>query len=152
MALLDTTPSATEEADRAAIVHGILAIQAALAAKQRRPLGRGTHTKGVCVRAQFEIFDLQASGLAPALAARLAQGVYAHPGVYPAIVRFANARSLLVRDSKKDVRALSFAVQFPSGVLGSAASRVDYSMNNGTTFPINDAHAFASLMSVVSAK
>ena len=66
MALLDTTPSATEEADRAAIVHGILAIQAALAAKQRRPLGRGTHTKGVCVRAQFEIFDLQASGLAPA--------------------------------------------------------------------------------------
>lgn len=152
MAFPDTQPSPTEEADRAAIVHGILAIQAKLAARQHRPLGRGTHTKGVCVRGQFEIFDLASRGLEPAMAARLAQGIYAHPGVYQATVRFANARSLLARDAKKDVRAMSFAVQFPAGVLGAGASRVDYSMNNGTTFPINDAHAFATLMSVVSAR
>lgn len=151
MAIPDTLPSPTEDADHAAIVRGILAVQAQLAAKQQRPLGRGTHTKGVCVRGQFEIFDLKSRGLEPGLAARLAQGIYAHPGVYPATVRFANARSLLARDGKKDVRALSFAVQFPAGVLGVGGSRIDYSMNNGPTFPINDAHDFAVLMSVVSA-
>ena len=42
--------SPTEAADAAEIVRGILAVQARFAAEQNRPLGRGTHTKGVCVR------------------------------------------------------------------------------------------------------
>lgn len=142
----------TEENDTVTIVRGILAVQARFAALQRRPLGRGTHTKGVCARAQLEIFDLARVISDPRLAARLARGVYARPGVYPATVRFANARSFMTRDSRKDVRALSFAVQFPPGVAGPAATRVDYSMNNGPTFPINDAHAFAALMTLASAR
>src|ERR1700730_5991903 len=80
----------TEEAAIAEIVQGILSNQARTAALQHRPLGRGTHVKGVCVRAQFEVFDV-ATGRDPALAARLARGIYAKPGVYPAIVRFGNA-------------------------------------------------------------
>ena len=65
-------------------------MQANAAAKQHRPLGRGTHAKGVCARAQFEVFDVTV-GRDLRLAARLAKGMFAKPGVYPAIVRFGNA-------------------------------------------------------------
>ena len=41
----------TEQQDIADIVAGILAVQARFARQQKRPLGRGTHTKGVCARA-----------------------------------------------------------------------------------------------------
>src|SRR5207245_9529713 len=54
-------------------------------------------------------------------------------------------------DSKPDVRALSFAIEVPAGVLGPVATRLDYSMNNAPTFPINDAHAFAAFMRVQGA-
>ena len=47
----------TEDADIAEIVRDILIVQARFAAEQKRPLGRGTHTKGVCARATFEVFD-----------------------------------------------------------------------------------------------
>jgi mono/diheme cytochrome c family protein len=46
-------------------------------------------------------------------------------------------------DSKADVRALSFFIDVQPGVLGPEATRLDYSMNSATTFPMNDAHAFA---------
>ena len=42
------------------------------AADQGRPLGRGTHTKGVGARATFEVFDLSKTISDPALARRLA--------------------------------------------------------------------------------
>ena len=141
----------TEQADIADITAGILAVQARFARQQKRPLGRGTHTKGVCVRATFEVFDLAATVKDPALAARLGRGLFAKPGVYPATVRFANAASTINPDSNPDVRALSFAVQVPAGVLGAAPVRLDYSMNNAPTFPINDAHAFAAFMRVQGA-
>ncbi len=142
----------TETDDIAAIVRGILAIQAKYASAQRRALGRGTHTKAIGCAATFEVFDLSVTVGDRVLATRLARGLYAHPGVYPATVRFANARSFLTRDSRKDVRALSFSIQCPPGIAGPEGTRVDYSMNNGTTFPLNDAHAFATLMRFVSAK
>src|SRR5262245_51082043 len=126
-----------EADDIAAIIRGILAIQAKFAHAQHRALGRGTHTKGICVGGTFEVFDLSTTIPDKVLAARLARGLYAKPGVYPAIVRFANARSFLTRDTKKDVRALSFSLQVPAGVIGAVPTRLDYSMNNGTTFPIN---------------
>jgi hypothetical protein len=72
------------------IVKRILLMQANAAAKQHRPLGRGTHAKGVTARAQFEVFDVTV-GRDPALASRLAKGVFATPGIYPATVRFANS-------------------------------------------------------------
>jgi hypothetical protein len=48
----------TEQSDISDIAAGILAVQARFARQQKRALGRGTHTKGVCVRATLEIFDL----------------------------------------------------------------------------------------------
>ena len=80
-----------------------------------------------------------------ALAARLARGLYATPGRYPATVRFANADSNINADLKADVRAMSFAVE-PAG-----RQRQDFSTNDRTTFPINDAHAFATTVKVVTA-
>ncbi|HEY2432868.1 MAG TPA: di-heme-cytochrome C peroxidase [Vicinamibacterales bacterium] len=141
----------SEQTDIADITAGILAVQARFARQQKRPLGRGTHTKGVCVRATFEVLDVAASVTDPALAARLARGLFAKPGTYQATVRFANAASTIKPDSDPDVRALSFAVEVPAAVLGPQPVRLDYSMNNATTFPINDAHAFAAFMRVQGA-
>ena len=141
----------TEPRDIADIVAGILAVQARFARQKKRPLGRGTHTKGVCVRATLEILDVATTAGDPALAARLARGLFAKPGTYQATVRFANAASTIQSDSKRDVRALSFAVDVPPGVVGPEPARLDYSMNNAPTFPINDAHAFAAFMRVQGA-
>jgi hypothetical protein len=141
----------TEQADIADITAGILAVQARFASRQKRALGRGTHTKGVCVRATFEVLDVGAAVSDPALAARLARGLFAKPGVYQATVRFANAASTIKSDSDPDVRAMSCAVEVPAGVLGPLPVRLDYSMNNAATFPINDAHAFAAFMRVQAA-
>ncbi|HEX4065667.1 MAG TPA: di-heme-cytochrome C peroxidase [Acidobacteriaceae bacterium] len=137
-----------EELDSAEILRGILTVQRAFAAAQKRPLGRGTHTKGICARATFEVFDVRSRMTDPALAGRLAQGIYAKPGVYPATVRFANAASTIYADRAPDLRALSFSVEVP-GQGGPAYQ--DYSMQSATTFPINDAHVFAVLMRVLSA-
>ena len=142
---------ATEAADIAALTQGILAIQRRYATEQNRPLARGTHAKGICVRGQFEVFDLFQTMPDRALAARLAHGIFAKPGIYPATVRFANADSHIFPDRRKDVRACSFSVELPAGVIGPDAARQDFSMNNARTFPINDAHAFAVTTSVVTA-
>lgn len=142
---------ATENNDIQEIVRGILLAQSRFAAKQKRDLARGTHAKGVCVRGTFEVFDIEAKVSDPALARRLAQGFFARPGVYPATVRFANASSTIQPDYKGDVRAISFAVDVPAGVVGAAATRLDFSMNNSTTFAINNAHDFAILMRVLQA-
>lgn len=137
---------ADEDADIAEIVKDILTVQAEKAADQGRPLGRGTHTKGVGARATFEVFDLTKTVGDAARAARLAQGIYAKPGSYAATVRFANAASMVNHDGDKDVRALSFTTTIPAGIVGADAIRQDYSLNNATVFPLNDAHAFASFM------
>jgi len=101
--------SPTEEMDTAGIVRGLLNAQAKYAAAQNRPLGRGTHTKGVCARATFEVFDLSAKFTDQSLFKRLAQGVFAKPGTYQATIRFANAASTIYPDGKADLRALSFS-------------------------------------------
>jgi len=137
--------SRTEAADIDAIVSGILTLQARDAAGQQRPLARGTHAKGVCARADFEVFDIMKTVVDRALASRLARGLYATPGRYPVMLRFANADSNINNDSKADVRALSFAVE-PAG-----RQRQDFSTNDRRTFPINDAHAFATTVKVVTA-
>jgi hypothetical protein len=81
---------AREKADIEAIVEKSLLMQASAASKQHRSLCRGTHASGVCVRAQFEIFDVTEKRT-PELASRLAKGIFAKLGVYPSVVRFANA-------------------------------------------------------------
>src|SRR5262245_51551900 len=81
---------AAEKACIDEIVEKVLELQANAAARQHRPLARGTHAKGICTRAEFEVLDVTA-GRDHTLAARLAKGIYTKPGTYPAIVRFANS-------------------------------------------------------------
>ena len=44
------------------------------------------------------------------LAARLAKGIFAKPGTYPATVRFGNSDPQVNSDQKPDVRSLSFSL------------------------------------------
>src|ERR1700736_2491835 len=135
-----------EKSEIEEIVEKALLLQSNAAAQQHRPLCRGTHAKGVCARAQFEVFDVTV-GREPALATRLAKGIFAKPGVYPAVVRFANADPSINSDFKPDVRSLSFSVDLArDGIAGPDAKprRQDFSMQNATTLPINDAPAFVA--------
>src|SRR5712664_2885225 len=100
---------ATETSAIKEIADKSLLMQTNAATMQHRSLSRGTHASGVCVRGQFEILDL-AVNQPYELAARLAKGIFAKPGVYPAVVRFANADSNINSDFKQDVRSLSFSV------------------------------------------
>jgi hypothetical protein len=145
---LSTEKSVTEK-----IVEKVLLMQANAAAQQNRPLARGTHAKGTSARAQFEVFDVT-KGRDPVLAARLAKGIFAKPGVYPAIVRFGNADSKVNSDFKPDVRSLSFSVDCTrDGTVGPDAgmTRQDFSLQNTTTLPINDAPAFLAIMKLLTA-
>jgi hypothetical protein len=144
---------AREQADIEEITKRSLLMQANAAANQHRPLGRGTHVKGVCARAQFEVFDVTA-GPDRGLAARLAKGLFATPGVYPAIVRFANADPNKNSDFKADVRSLSFSVDLTQGETVTpdmAVGRHDFSMQNAATLPINDSPAFLATMKLLTA-
>ena len=135
------------------IVERVLLMQAHAAAQQHRPLGRGTHAKGVCARAQFEVFDVTV-GRDHGLAVRLARGMFATPGVYPAIVRFANSDPNINSDFKADVRSLSFSVDLTrdgTAVPDANVGRQDFSLQNATTLPINDARAFLATMKLLTA-
>jgi hypothetical protein len=145
--------SGAERACIAKIVEKALALQSNSAAQQHRRLGRGTHVKGTAARAEFEVYDVKA-GRDAQLAARLAKGIFATPGLYPAIVRFANADPKINSDFKADVRSLSIAVDLTRGgtaAPGANGSRQDFSLQNTTTLPINDAPAFLAIMNLLTA-
>jgi hypothetical protein len=144
---------AREPSDIAEIVRKTLEVQATSADEQHRPLARGTHAKGVCARAQFEVLDVTA-GRDPQLAARLAQGIFAKPGVYPAVVRWGNSDSKKNSDFKPDVRSMSFSVDLTRGGLaapGGNGGRQDFSLQNAPPLPINDSPGFAAVMKVLAA-
>ena len=134
------------------IVQESLFLQAKSAAQQHRPIGRGTHMKGVCVRAQFEVLNLSLK-LDLRLARRLGQGIFAKPGVYPATVRFGNSDARNNSDFKPDVRSMSFSVDLNPGSLATGPSlrRQDYSLQNTRILAINDANAFLALAKVLNA-
>jgi hypothetical protein len=137
-----------EPHDIAEIARLSLQMQANAAAKQERPLARGTHAKGVAALAQFEVLEVTA-GRSPELAARLAKGIFAKPGIYPATVRFGNSDSKKNSDFKPDVRSLSFSVDLSSN--GANFNRQDFSLQNTKTLPINDQPAFVAIIKVISA-
>ena len=142
-----------EKAEIEEITKLSLQMQAKAAAKQHRPLARGTHAKGVCARAQFEVFDVT-RGRAGTLADRLAQGIFATPGIYPAIARFGNADPNKNSDFKADVRSLSFSVDLDrvkANISGAHPGRQDFSMQNTKTLPINDSSAFLAIMKLLTA-
>src|SRR5450755_2107475 len=128
-------------------------MQTNAAAQQHRPLCRGTHAKGVCARARFEVFDVTFER-DPVAAARLAKGIFARPGVYPAVMRFANADPNINSDFKPDVRSLSFSVDISrerNALPEANFGRQDFSLQNATTLPINDAPAFLATMRLLTA-
>jgi hypothetical protein len=135
------------------ITEKVLVLQAKSAAQQNRPLGRGTHPKGICARAEFEVLDVTV-GRDSAMASRLAKGIFAKPDVYPAVVRFGNADPKVNSDFKPDVRSLSFSVDltrggsFPSST---GVDRQDFSLQNAPPLPINDSRAFLAVMKVLTA-
>ena len=144
---------AREQSDIEQITERSLVMQANAAAKQQRPLCRGTHAKGVCARAQFEVLDVTAAR-ERGLGARLAKGMFARPRVYPAIVRFANSDPSKNSDFKPDVRSLSFSVDLTrdgTAVPGANVIRQDFSLQNATTLPINDSTAFLAIMKLLTA-
>ena len=144
---------AREKSDIEAIVRRTLKVQATSAAEQHRPLARGTHAKGICARAQFEILDVT-GGRDPRLAARLAQGIFASPAVYPAVVRWGNSDAKKNSDFKPDVRSMSFSVDLTRGGLavpGGNGGRQDFSLQNAPPLPINDSPGFAAVMKVLAA-
>jgi hypothetical protein len=144
---------ARAQSDIKEITERVPLMQANAAARQRQPLRRGTHAKGICARAEFEIFDVTV-GRDPKLAMRLAKGIFATPGVYPAIVRFGNSDPKANSDFKADVRCLSFSVDLTrNGTVApdTNGGRQDFSLQNATTLPINDSPAFLALMKVLTA-
>jgi hypothetical protein len=144
---------AREQSDIKEITERVLLMQANAASLQRQPLRRGTHAKGICARAQFEVFDVTA-GRDPKLAMRLAKGIFSTPGVYPATVRFGNSDPKSNSDFKADVRSLSFSVDLTrngTAVSDTNGGRQDFSLQNATTLPINDSPAFLALMKVLTA-
>src|SRR5450631_933522 len=114
----------SEESVIEEIKKNILLMQSKTAKEQNRPLRPGTHAKGICVRAEFEIFDLNKIKTAIP-ASRLAKGIFVRPAVYPAIVRFANADSNVNPDSKPDVRAMSFSVDLTNGGKENSGFNID---------------------------
>ena len=135
------------------IAKNILVMQSKTAKDQNRPLRRGTHAKGICVRAQFEVFN-PGEGRREEESARIAKGIFAMPGVYPAVVRFANADSNINPDSKPDVRSLSFSVDLTKGGKennGMVGIRQDFSMQNAMFLPINDSAAFLAITKLLIA-
>jgi len=137
----------TEAQDIEYIKQGIGFLQAA-EAKRGGEVLRGTHAKGICVKGNLEIFDLNQSSLPPEIAANLSRGMFSQAGKYNTIVRFANADGKKASDQEPDVRAISLAVDVPP-YLSNAQGRMDFAMNDATTFPINDAHVFAEIMRFV---
>ena len=132
------------------IVEKVLLMQADAAAKKNSPLRRGTHAKGVSLRGQLEVFDLT-TGRDPGLAARLAKGIFARPGTYPATLRFANSDPHVNSDFKPDVRSLSFSVDLTTAGSANDAKRQDFTLQNATTLPLNDARAFLITMKALTA-
>jgi hypothetical protein len=142
-----------EKSDVEEIAAKSLLMQTNAAAQQHRPLCRGTHAKGVCARARFEVFDVTFER-DPVAAARLAKGIFARPGVYPAVVRFANADPNINSDFKPDVRSLSFSVDISrerKALPDTNFGRQDFSLQNATMLPINDAPAFLATMRLLTA-
>lgn len=129
----------TEAEDVKNIRSGILFLQKQQA-KESGKILRGTHAKGICVRGELSILDLD-------LGSPLKRGMFSVPATHLTTLRFANAEGKILPDQEPDVRAVSLAVETPVSISNSQ-SRMDFALNNAPTFPINDAHVFGNLMVV----
>lgn len=131
-----------EDQLQARIKEGILDIQSQNTLPNGQRL-RGTHSKGVCANANFEVY-----GASEVIPQELQVGLFSKPNTYKANVRFANAESKILPDQEPDVRSLSFSVEGVEPSISNSQGRIDFSTNDSTTFPINSAETFASLMTL----
>lgn len=129
----------TETEDIKNIRSGILFLQKQQA-EQSGTVLRGTHAKGICVKGELTILDLDSES-------PLKRGMFSLPATYPTTLRFANAEGKILPDQEPDVRAVSLAVETPVAISNNQG-RMDFALNNAPTFPINDAHVFGNLMVV----
>ena len=135
------------------IVEKVLLMQANSAAQQHRPLGRGTHAKGICARAQFEVFDVTV-GTRPCFGGAARQGNFRRSlaSIRPSCGLGTPIRSEL--RFQADVRSLSFSVDLtrdgtaPPG--RTSAGRISRCKTR-RTLPINDATAFLAIMKLLTA-
>lgn len=108
-------------------------------------LHRGTHAKGTCAKATFEVLHSDHfSGsddepIEESIKAALKVGLYANPGTYPVDqLRVANGAGVIGSDLARDVHSLSFSVDLGHG------RRQDYAMNSHPIFPIPSLSAFVN--------
>jgi catalase len=110
---------------------------------------RGTHSKGICADAKFTVDNINMSKSIPAgIRARLKTGIFAQPNVYPARVRFANAKGEIQNDTTYDPRALSLVVDLDHGekTANKLGVRQDFVLQNAPIFPIPSLKDFALLV------
>ena len=120
---------AAEQAEIAEIVQGVSRAAGKAAAKQTGRSAVGPTRKACACERNSRSLTLPPAAT-HALAARLAKGIFARPGIYPATVRFSNSDPNGNSDFKPDVRALSFAVDLaPAGMAAPDANtaRQDFS-------------------------
>jgi hypothetical protein len=98
------------------------------------------------------VLDVRA-GRDPRLAARLAQGIYARPGGYPATLRFSNSDPGVRDDRRPDLHGLAVCVECRSAREGAdlAPGRQDYSLQSAPALAFNDMHALAVFAKVFAA-
>ncbi len=111
---------------------------------------RGTHSKGVCAKAQVEVFSKETLRKAnlpvPEDVIQNLNGFFAQPNTYNARIRFANAASKIENDLVPDPRAVSIAID-----LGDS-KRQDFVMQNMQIFPIPSMTDFLFVIDPLGAK
>ena len=129
-------------ADEAATFAEFVAfLKQASAARPRAPgapIGRFNQARAAgCVEAEFAVPDN--------LPASLRVGLFAQPGTYPALVRFASANSS--SDREPDIRGMSIKVRgVPGENLTAGAADQDFVLNSHPVMMVADAKSFLELL------
>lgn len=106
---------------------------------------RGTHSKGICANATFDVFNSQRNPLIPTeVKHNLKQGLFSKPGSYQARIRFANAFTGIQSDTTPDPRALSIAVDLGNNL------RQDFALQNLPIFPLPHLTDFLLILNLES--
>lgn len=133
----DITPG--EEARHAEFAETIVGLQTRISRKAGP--GRAFHRKQVAALRG----TLTVPGDVPAYAA---QGLFAHPGVYPVVIRLSNGAMVPQPDAVPDIRGLALSVREVDGpgALGTPTDRQDFLLINRPAFGFEDSRDFAELV------
>jgi catalase len=136
--------AAGEEEKFATYTNKLKAIQKAKSKKYGK--GRLLHRKGLlALKAEFQV-DAN-------LPAHAAQGIFASPGKYEAIIRLSNGSLEVQADKTPDIRGFALKVKGVSGnsiLTGKPTTEQDFVMINHTTFSSARAEEFLDLLLAIS--